>query len=67
VLFSAAGRKIASMRSAIFQEKLWEMPLLPKGGSAGRRTAHAGRVCSPEVANMLWVSFVFINLMSMSF
>jgi hypothetical protein len=66
VLFSAAGRKLASVRSAVFQEKVWEMPRLSKGCSAARRTVHAGRVCSPEsYANTLSVSFPFINLMAM--
>jgi hypothetical protein len=68
VLFSAAGRKLTRVRSAIFQEKVWEMPRLPKGCSARRRTVYAGRVCSPEsYAHTLSVSFVFINLMAMWF
>src|SRR6266545_2514377 len=49
VLFSAAARKLGSVRSAIFQENPWGMPRLPKSFSARRRKVHAGRVCSPEV------------------
>jgi hypothetical protein len=68
VLLSAAGRKLASVRSAIFQEKVLgnaaspkELFGVPPNGTRGPR------VLPRSYANMLSVSFVFIILMAMCF
>ena len=66
VLFSAAGRKLASVRGAIFKRGL--------GDAASRKELFGGppnrymrATCAPpeSYANTLSVSFLFINLMAM--
>src|SRR2546428_7979547 len=65
VLFSVAGRNLRA-RKHDFQGKSEDCRVSQRAVRRPAEQYTRGRVCSPEVANMLWVSFVFINLMSMS-
>ena len=65
VLFSAAGRKLASVRSAIFKRGLGDAASPKELFGAPPNGTRGPRVLPRSYANTLSVSIVFINLMAM--
>ena len=65
VLFSAAGRKLASVRGAIFKRGLGDVASPKELFGGPPNGARGPRVLPGSYANTLSVSLLFINLMAM--